>query len=432
MADKIYVLVDCNNFFVSCERLFRPDLEGKPVAVLSSNDGCVVARSNETKKLGIPMGAPAFKYRQIFTDHKIVQFSGNFGLYGDISKRITALLATITPRIEIYSVDESFLDISELPISNYAAWGQGVRAAIYQQVGVPVSIGIARTKTLAKLASEIAKQDDTHQGAFSFINLAAPARQEALQAMPVQEIWGVGWRLAPKLRAEGIATAWGLAAMRPQRAQQLMGIHGRQMVAELNDVSCYGLTPEHAPAKSIMRSRTFGEDTTQLHVLEAAIANLGTRAAFHLRSQKLLARRVGFFTCTNKHKPGYRRWAREIQLSAPTSDTGQIISLLIKELGTIHSARQSYHRLGVFMHDFVPEHAVQTDLLGNMDSGQHDRSQARMQALDTINNKWGRGKVYYATEDLSKSWQPKRHIGSPQYVSDWNELPEAHIWPTSQ
>jgi DNA polymerase V len=427
LASKIYALIDCNNFFVSCERLFRPDLEGKPVAVLSSNDGCIVARSNETKKLGIPMGAPAFKYKQIFKDNNIVQFSGSFELYGDISKRITALLATITPRIEIYSVDESFLDVSELPITNHAAWARKVRAVIWKNIGVPVSIGIATSKTLAKLASEVAKQHDEYQGAFSFIDLDESERQRVLQEVPVKDVWGVGWKLAPKLRAEGVATAFGLANMRPQHAQQLMGIHGRQMVAELNGTSCYDLTPEHAAAKSIMRSRTFGEDTNQAYVIEAAIASMAASAGFHLRSQKLLARRIGLFTCTNKHKPGYRRWARELSLDTPTNDTGVIISELVKELGTIYSNKQYYHRLGVFLHDFVPEDALQTDLLGYVDGTARDRSKARMQALDLINTKWGKGKIYYATEDLSKAWRPRRTIGSPRYVSNWDELPEARI-----
>lgn len=429
MAGKIYVLIDCNNFFVSCERLFRPDLENKPVVVLSSNDGCVVARSNEAKRLGVPMGAPAFKYKQLFHDHNITLFSGSFELYGDISKRITALLATITPRLEVYSVDESFLDISELPIKDYAAWGRAVRDIIYKNIGVPVSIGIAGSKTLAKLASHIAKQHGEHAGTFSFIGLDAAERDRNLQVMPIEEIWGVGWRLAPKLRAEGVSTALELANMRPQRAQQLMGIHGRQMVTELNGTACYSLAAEQTTAKSILRSRTFGEETHEAHALESAIANMGARAAFHLRSQKLLARRIGFFTATNRHKPGYRHWTREIQLPTPTNDTGLIISRLIQELGEVFSKGQAYYRLGVFLYDFVPENALQTDILGYVDTGAHDRSKARMKALDKINQKWGKHKIYYASENLSRAWQPKRGIASPRYVSSWEELPEARIIP---
>lgn len=427
MQDKIFVLIDCNNFFVSCERVFRPDLEGKPVVVLSSGDGCVVARSNEAKRLGVPMGAPAFKYRQLFDSSNITRFSGNFELYGDISRRITALLTTITPRIEIYSVDESFLDITQLGIADYVAWGKMVRESIWRHVGVPVSIGIATSKTLAKLASEIAKQHDEYGGVFSFLNLAPEEKSEFLHALPVQEVWGVGWRLAPKLRAEGVSTALALACMRPQRAQQLMGIHGRQMVSELNGVSCYPLAGEHRAAKSIMRSRTFGEDTTEAHVLEAAIATLGARAAYQLRAEHLLAGRIGLFTTTNRHKPGYRRWVREIRLDTPTNDSGQIISLLVQELDGVYSRAQRYHRLGVFLYDLVHEDAFQPDIFGHVDTTGHDRAKARMKAVDTINNAWGRGKIRYAAENLSSSWQPKQQIRSPRYVSNWDELPKARI-----
>jgi len=427
MNSKVFALIDCNNFFVSCERLFQPGLEGKPVVVLSSGDGCVVARSNEAKQCGVPMGAPVFKHRQLFERHNILKFSANFELYGDISKRITALLATVTPRIEIYSVDESFLDLSELPITDYAGWGKAVHAMIMRTIGVPVSIGVAPSKTLAKLAAEIAKQHDGYRGAFSFTGLEDHRREAALASMPVEGIWGVGRKSAPKLRAEGITTAHALAAMRPQHAKQLMGIQGRQMVSELNGVSCIGLTPEHEPAKSILRSRTFGEDTNQVHVLEAAIATLGARAAFSLRREDLLARRIGLFANTNRNKPGYRRWVRELKLTTPTNDSGYIISALVEQLNTFFSNRQQYHQLGVFLYDFVPEQALQTDLLGVVDIVNHDRAQARMQALDLINTKWGKGKLYYAAEDLSKSWQPRHDIRSPRYVSSWDELPEAHI-----
>lgn len=426
---SVFVLVDCNNFFVSCERLFRPDLEGKPVVVLSSNDGCVVARSNEAKELGVPMGAPAFKHRELFQKHKIVQFSGSFELYGDISRRITAVLSTITPRIEIYSVDESFLDISALPISDHLAWAKAVREAIYRQIGVPVSIGVAPTKTLAKLAAEIAKTDNSCNGAFSFLHLDEATRDGVMRRIPIEEVWGIGWRLAPRVRAEGISTVSQLASLRPRRAQQLMGIHGRQLVSELNGISCYTLTPEHKAAKSIMRSRTFGEEVSQAHIVEAAIATMSAKAAYRLRTDKLLTRQIGFFIATNRHKPGYRQWVHKIKLPMPTNDTGRITTLLIEAFGKMYSRSQRYYRLGVFLHDFIPEDALQTDLFGDIDPAKHDRSKARMQAIDSINNRWGRGKIFYAVENLSHAWQPRRGIGSPRYVSNWNELPEASIKP---
>ncbi len=426
--NKVFALADCNNFFVSCEQIFRPSLEGKPVVVLSSNDGCVVARSNEAKLLGIPMGAPAFKYRPLFEQHKIVKFSANFDLYGNISKRITELLGTITPRIEVYSVDESFLDLSELPITDYEAWGKKVSAAILRYIGVPVSIGIAPTKTLAKLAADIAKQGSTGGGAYSFMGMDRAKTESILDHIPVSEVWGVGRHLAPRVRAEGAFTALGLSKMRARRAQQLTGIHGARTVSELNGISCVGLTSGRDPAKSILRSRTFGEDTNEAYVLEGAIATLSAQAAFRLRCEGLIASTIGLFTTTSRHKPGYRQWSRKVKLGTPTNDPGIISSLLVTELSHIFNSTQQYHRLGVFLGDFTPEDALQTDLLGRVDTASHSRTQARMQALDQINKKWGKDKLHYAAEDISNSWQPKHQIRSPRYVSSWQELPQASIY----
>jgi DNA polymerase V len=206
-----------------------------------------------------------------------------------------------------------------------------------------------------------------------------------------------------------------------------MGVHGRQMVSELSGTACYGLSQEGAAAKSIMRSRTFGEDTSEAHVLESAIASMAAQAAFKLRRGGLLARRIGFFTNTNRHKPGYRRWVQEVALTQPTNDTGIIITELANTLPEVFHPRQRYHRLGVFLYDLVPEAALQTDLLGYVDPASHDRRAARMVALDAINNKHGKGKIYYAAEDLGTTWQPKHQIRSPRYLSDWSELPQARI-----
>lgn len=425
---SIFGLVDCNNFFVSCERVFRPDLEGIPVVVLSSNDGCVVARSNEAKALGIPMGAPAFQYRSIFEQHRIVQFSANFELYGDISKRISQLLTQVTPRIEIYSVDESFLELSALVVKDYVAWGHTLRERILREVGVPVSVGIAPSKTLAKLGAEVAKQHLSYAGICSFIGLPAAEQAAILKTIPIKDVWGVGRKLSPKLRAEGIAHAQALAELRPQRAQQLMGIHGRQLVSELRGTACYPLEMAGTAAKSIMRSRTFGEDTHEAHVLEASIATLGSQAAFRLRRANLSARRIGFFVNTNRHKPGYRQWSRELRLDTPTDDSGKIISLLTNELATIYSANQSYHRLGVYLYDLIDSNLLQTDLLGTTNINGHERGHARMTALDQVNQRFGKGHLYYAAEDLSKHWEPKHQLRSPRYVSRWEELPTARVY----
>lgn len=427
MTKSVFALIDCNNFFVSCERLFRPDLEGKPVVVLSSNDGCVVARSNEAKALGISMAAPAFKYREMFNRHNVVQFSANFELYGDISRRIIDILATVTPRLEVYSIDESFLDLSQLPINNYGMWGRIVRSQVLQWTGIPVSIGIAPTKTLAKLASDRAKKDLGLEGVLDLINCPPRLIHTQLKTTPIANIWGVGWRLSPKLRAEGIGNAWQLSQMPPRRAQQLMGIHGRQMVSELNGTSCYPLEMLEKPRKSIARTRTFGEDTNDFNVLEAAIASFAARAAFRLRVSNQLTRRAAIFLTSNKHKPGYRSWGQEIHYEVPTADTGQLISTLVSALAEVYSSANLYHRAGVLLYDFVPAHGLQTDLLGIVDVVRHDKARERMDAIDGLNERYGRQTIHYAAEDLGNKWHPRQNLRSPRYTTDFQELPIARI-----
>lgn len=431
MKDKAkgagFALIDCNNFFVSCERLFRPDLEGKPVVVLSSNDGCVVARSNEAKALGIPMGAPAFKYRQFFKDYRVVQFSANFELYGDVSRRITDLLTTITPRIEIYSVDESFLDLSQLPITDYEAWGREVQRRIWKWIGIPVSIGMASTKTLAKLAADRAKKDQELNGVLSFIDIPERLFQTYLELTRIESIWGVGWRLSPRLRSEGLATAGQLRRLRPQRAQQLMGILGRQLVTELNGISCKPLELEGRVHKSIARTRTFGHDTAERYAVEAALTTFTSQASYRLRKSEQRTRRVRIFLTTSKHKPGYRYWSREAVFEVPTADAGLIAQEVNKLFNQLYIPTVEYHRAGVLLHDFVPAAQLQTDLLGYVDVANHIKAAARMQAVDEINDRYGRRTIRLAAEKLGTVWQPKYELRSPRYATRWEELAKVKV-----
>ncbi|MDB5186061.1 MAG: hypothetical protein JWL85_584 [Candidatus Saccharibacteria bacterium] len=427
MSRQIFALIDCNNFFVSCERVFRPDLEGKPVIVLSSNDGCAVARSNEAKALGIPMGAPVFKYRDLIRRHNIISFSANFELYGDVSRRIISILTTVTPKIEVYSIDESFLDLSELNITDYEEWGRVVRQRILEWVGVPVSIGIATSKTLAKLAAERAKKEASLNGVLSFIDKTPEQTDRYLLHTPVQDIWGVGRRLAPQLKAAGVSSALHLSELPPKRAGQLMGVHGRQMVAELNGTSCLPLEREGKVRKSIARTRTFGEDTNDQNAVEAAIAGFAAGAAWRLRESGQLTTKIGLFLTTNKHKPGYRHWTEEREFSVPTADTGQLIRTAVEMFESAYSSGVLYHRAGVLLYDFVPNSHLQVDLFGTVDPESHDRSQNRMQALDELNHRFGRHKVRYAAELLGRAWEPRRNLRSPRYTSSWDDLPKIQI-----
>lgn len=509
----MYALIDSNNFFVSCERLFRPDLIGVPVIVLSSNDGCTVARSNEAKVLGIKMGEPLHELKHRFVvvngptsaqcerrpkrspgeekdDNErsdiitfggaspsskygfldtpphiapqVITFSANFQLYGDISRRIARTLAHITPRIELYSIDEAFLDLGELDIADYTAWGRALAARIRHDIGIPVSVGIAPTKTLCKLAADTAKHHPSSQGAY-FIEVDTSAQRERrprrsarmeradsersdavtrrrgkpllkkmdgltlvslLAVTPVQDIWGVGWRLTPKLKAEGIYTALDLARLRPQRAQQLMGIHGRRMVAELCGTSCLPLQSVHKPQQIISRGRQFGRDTSDFSVVEAAITSMTTSATAALRRESQLATRASVRISTHRLKPDYRVVNRTVHLYTPTANTGSIASQLARLMQHDFDTHNKYHKVEVTLWDLVPDKQLQTDVFGTVDSHAHARSVALMRTLDTLNSKHGHGTLRYAAEDLSHAWHPRKALSSPNYTTSWSQLPE--------
>lgn len=421
----VYALVDANNFFVSCEKLFRPDLANKPVVVLSSNDGCVISRSNEAKSLGIPMGAPVFKYRDLFQRYDINVFSANFELYGDISERIMALLTSITPHIEQYSIDEAFLGLSDLHIDNTSHWGRAVREQILRHIGVPVSIGIAGTKTLCKAASHWAKKYALTGGSVS-IEVPSSFWSHLLRNSPVEDVWGVGLRLAPRLRAEQVFTALDLANLRPRRAQQLMGIHGRHMVYELNGTSCLPLQNHTKSQQVISRGRQFGRDTNDQAVVEAAITSLAARAARELRKEHQLATKAAVALQTNRFKPGYTRTLNAVDFYTPTADTGIICKQLTSALLDIFRGKLMYHGAEVLLYNLTPDRVVQTDIFGSVDLTQHTRSQARMHAVDDINIKYGPCAVRPAAELLSESWQGRSNMLSPRYTSSWEELPIVH------
>lgn len=372
------------------------------------------------------MGAPLFKYKQIFEDNAITQFSANFELYGNISRRITDILTSVTPHIEIYSIDESFLEISSLHIENYRKWGKEVKERILREVGIPVSVGVAPTKTLAKLASEIAKQEPFHDGVFSFLDISEASLQQTLAHIPIKSIWGIGRRLAPRLKACGVHTALQLATLRPQRAQQLLSIRGRQTVAELNGITCFPLERIGKKQQSIMRGRTFGEDTSQQHVIESAIATMTARAAYTLREENQATMCAYLLVETNRHKPGYSYWRPEVRFRTPTTDTGHISSALIQQFAEIYSPSYRYHRINVYLAAIVPDTYFQIDAL-HQEVASVDISMSRMKALDTVNARYGRDHLRYASEKLSTSWQPRRNLASPRYVSNWSELPAARI-----
>lgn len=373
------------------------------------------------------MGAPIFKYRDLFQRHGIVLLSANFELYGDMSERVTRTLTGITPRTEVYSVDESFLDLSQLEVNNYHEWGSQVRGRLLREVGLPVAIGIAPTKTLAKLASEHAKTEPELGGVLDLFSQSDELRDHYLLKTPIKDIWGIGRRLAPKLKAHAVFTAFDVSRMRPRYAGQLMGVHGRQLVAELSGQACHPLQTYGQVRQTVMNGRMFGEDTNDFTVVEAAIASLTARAAYSLRREGLLAHGAVISLSSNRFKPGYQRYQQTITFIAPTADTGHITAKLVQAVQQSFNPHERYHRANVLLFNLTGERLLQTDLFGEVNLEQSNGALNRLKTFDTINNRYGKGTIRFAAEGLSSAWQPKHQLRSPRYTTNWQELPIARI-----
>lgn len=432
MTASVFVLVDCDNFFVSCERVFRPDLAKRPVVVLSNNDGCVVARSNESKALGIPMGVPQFKIRDAIKRHNIVQFSGNFSLYGDFSQRVVTILQEASPRVEVYSVDESFLEVSSLGITDYTAWALQLRKQIWQWVGIPVSIGVAPTKTLAKAAAEKAKHTSSLGGVYNLVadeqlelEESEKRRVNLLAEMPVGEVWGVGWKMAPKLRDRGVGTALDLSRVPHDWARQQLTVRGLATVQELQGTPHYDVDDTPAAQKTLMVTRTFPHKLQVWHHLEGRIATFAAKAAMKLRRNGQICGAVGVFIAGDRHDDlqEYRRVSTVIPLLQATSDTGEIIQAALQALADLYDKDYAYRRGGVLMLDLAPESARQLSWLAPANSiDQVERKVRLMKAIDALNAKYHTNLVWHAAEQPG-TVQPNRQHRSASYTTRWADLP---------
>ncbi len=427
---SIFALVDCNNFFVSCERVFRPDLLARPVAVLSNNDGCVVARSNEVKALGVPMGAPYFKHKSVFERHGVKTFSANFRLYGDMSQRVAQTLGQFSPQTEMYSIDESFLDLSDLEIEDLQAWSNGVAKVVKRHTGIPVSVGVGASKTLAKAATELVKQERKDSGGgLSLVSLQNeyPASGK-LKNLPVGDVWGIGRRFEAKMLGYGIRTAYDLAALNDRWVRQQLGVVGLRAVKELRGESCFGIHQGSSldGQKSISATRSFGKGVGSLHQLESAVASFVARVAVKLRSKDQLAWQMGVFIQTNRHRPPYQTFTGQACLTGPSSNTTELTRQALTVLRRMYDSDFSYKRAGVFVNSLVSADSQQLPLVGDA-SNMLDRlnSQDRlMAAVDSLNSRY-RGAIGLAVRgvDSRADWQSRRRNVSPAYTTSWNELP---------
>lgn len=423
MTNQRYALVDCNNFFVSCERVFRPDLVTKPVAVLSNNDGCIVARSNEVKALGIAMGVPLFTVEPIVRANSVTLFSANFELYGDISQRIVQLLRQETPLIEVYSIDECFIDLSKMPLADINVWAKAIRQRIWQEVGIPVSIGVASTKTLAKVASTYAK---THgDGVWAVAN--EKMRDAMLADLPIEEVWGIGRRLAPKLRDKGVTTAGQLVLASDTWLGQQFNVTGLRMVDELRGEARLPFGDSRDQRKSIMRSRSFGHRVRAYHELESAVATFAAQAAQRLRAQDSVCRTVTVYLTRVKDTEGrYHSQSHTMQLEEMTAHTGQLISTCMEALGAIYDPEATYKKAGVVFLDIHDVSAWQLSML-SASANSRESGVTLMNVTDLLNRRYGKGTIWHASESRSRgSWRSRSKNRSPRYTTQLSELPRLH------
>lgn len=424
MSNKIYALVDCNSFYVSCERVFDPSLEGKPVVVLSSNDGCAVSRSAEAKKW-IPMGAPIHQYTKEVIMNDIKCYSSNYTLYSDMSARVMSVLNRFTPDIEIYSIDEAFLSFEGLERRDLQKYGEEIRETVRKWTGIPVSIGIGETKTLAKVANKVAKKTTELNGVFCIYN--HPKRDEILSSIDVSDIWGIGRAYTRLLKSHGIYSAKDLAETSDKFIRKWMTVVGYRTSLELRGVSCIELDDIEPEKKEILRSRSFGRDVLELDDLKEAISMHASRAAEKLRAQNSVAGHISVFVKTNKHKEG-PQYNSSIGtcLPVPTSYTPDFIKTAQLLLEKLYKSGYRYKKAGVMLADICPDNEIQLNLLyTSRNPGNHTEV---MNALDRINLLWGRDTIRYASSGIKKPWPKKRTMLSPRYTTSWNELPVAKAY----
>lgn len=413
-------LIDVNNFYVSCERVFNPKLKHKPVVVLSNNDGCVISRSNEAKALGIKMGEPWFKCQEIVRKYKIQGLSSNYALYADMSNRVMSILKDFSPNQEVYSIDECFLDLTGF--KNLTSYGKQIRRRILQWTGLPVCVGIGSTKTLAKLANHCAKKMPEFNGVCDFGRITEDELNTLLKKIEVGEVWGVGRRLSVKLIALGINTAYDLKQADPEYLRKQFSVVMAKTVSELNGTICIELEEMSPPHKQILSSRSFGQPVRDYNSLAEAITLYMSRAAEKLRNQKSVAGSLYVYIRTNPHKPDDLQYANGIRISLPshTDNTIKLVNVSLWILKRLFKPQYNYAKAGVCLSDLIPRTSAQSDLF--ISAQPTSRSQNLMSIIDRINAKMGRQSIKLASEGMNYAWKMRSSKKSPNYTTSWDGL----------
>jgi DNA polymerase V len=420
----MYALVDCNNFYCSCERVFNPGLEGRPVIVLSNNDGCAISRSEEAKNLGIAMAAPVFMMKKLIDQHKIAVFSSNYTLYGDLSQRVMDTLASFAPKMDMYSIDEAFLDLNGLPETDLLEFGSGIRRTLKKNIGIPVSIGIGSTKTLAKMANRYAKGQHKHGAVFSAANAAMSA--EMLSATPVDDICGVGRQYALFLNRTGVRTAADFVKVPEDWVKKHLSVVGLRIHYELRGINSFPWEEEKPARKNVCTSRSFGHRLTDKNQIAEAMANYAAACAAKLRADKTCCRSLQVFIQTNPHKTEEAQYLRsvDIDLERATHHSGEIIKAALRGLDLIFKPGFRYMKCGVTVQDLVPEGSVQGSCF---DGADREKNGLAMRTVDLINQRLGKEIVRTAVQGFERKYRLKAEHLSPCYTTRMSEVLKIRI-----
>lgn len=414
----MFGLIDCNSFYASCEQIFRPDLRGKPVVVLSNNDGCIVARSKEAKALGIPDLEPYFKLAPLLKKHGVHVFSSNYALYGDISARVVETIRQYACDIEVYSIDESFVKPIDGLFGNYQEYGQQIKRAIWKQVRIPVGVGIAPTKTLAKLANKAAKKIPKLNHVC--VLEREDQREWLLRKASTKDVWGVGSRIAKRLAQMGINTAWDLARADTAHIRAQFSVVLERTVKELNGISCLDLEEQPQPKKQIFSTRSFGEKQAELEPIKQAVALYASRAGEKLRKQNCLAKNMLVFLQTSAFGENYYSKSATIKLPYPTDDTRVLIAYATFAISQLYRKGYQFQKAGIGLIDIINKNNMQSDLFS---LEQPAASLKLMALIDEVNSNYGRGTLFFAAEGATKEWNMRQSKRSPLFTNMWNEIP---------
>lgn len=414
----MFALIDCNNFYASCERVFRPDLIGKPVVVLSNNDGCVIARSNEAKACGVPMGAPAFEFEKMFAQHKVNVFSANFALYGDMSQRVMNILSEYTDEMEIYSIDEAFLKLDDCSYKSLKACGVDMQRKVTKWTGVPISVGIAPTKALAKVANKIAKKYQKRTSNVFIIN-SEERRIKSLKWLAIEDVWGIGRKHAKRLKAINVNNAYEFTLLDDQWVKKNMSVVGLRLKHDLMGIPTLDIDTFGAK-KNIATTRSFERNYTELSEVSERVTTFAVSCAEKLRRQKSCCNAIMVFIHTNGHRAELPQYSRNIVVKLPfaTNSGIELAQFATKALEKIFKPGYHYKKAGVIVMDFIPENTVQLKMFDNS----NPKHIPLMKSIDIINATYGQQKVRLASQDMGRVWKMKQERLSPRYTTNLDDV----------